>query len=232
VREGDDVVAPAEERARTRDILFHWRGQVLWKLPQYSMGIRHQLVTLFRGMEREGVVVSHEHSPGFLAEMRRSTFCGVCPGNGWGHLETPVLLGCIPVVFMDDILTPWEGVLDFSSFGVRVPRRRLPQLIQILRRIPPARIAQLRQGLARVWERFTYSSLALAERQRRCGTPGWRDAGELGCVPANARDAKIGFLASPEIRGHDAIDTLMRVLHARLVSNGSVPRLVEAVAPP
>ena len=119
-------LAPAEERARTRDILFHWRGQVLWKLPQYSMGIRHQLVTLFRGMEREGVVVSHEHSPGFLAEMRRSTFCGVCPGNGWGHLETPVLLGCIPVVFMDDILTPWEGVLDFSSFGVRVPRRRLP----------------------------------------------------------------------------------------------------------
>jgi len=51
-------------------------------------------------------------------------------------------------------------------------------------------------------------------------------------VPADtSAGSKQAFLASPQIRGHDAVDTLMRVLHARLVGNATPP-LVEAVAPP
>lgn len=44
------------------------------------------------------VVVSEWHSTTYLEEMRSARFCGVFPGNGWGHIEAPLMLGCIPVV--------------------------------------------------------------------------------------------------------------------------------------
>ena len=95
---------------------------MLPRLPRYSFGIRHQGLALFGGEEAEGVVVSSEHSRTFLEEIQSATFCGVFPGNGWGHIETPILHGCIPVIVQDGILLPWETALDFSSFSVRLKR--------------------------------------------------------------------------------------------------------------
>ena len=133
----------------------------------------------------------------------------------------------------DGILAPWEGVLDLDSFGVRIPRADLPRMIDILRAIPRDRVAALRAGLRAVWERFTYSSLALAERRRRCGTNGWSAEAD-GCKPvgrgASGPNTVSGeVLANPRLRGHDAIDTLMRVLHTRLVdrsASGAAPATV------
>lgn len=205
-----------------RGRLFHWRGQVLRQFPKYSMGIRQQVFELFKGREREGITVSDKHSPHYLDEVAQSTFCGVFPGNGWGHIETPILLGCIPVVVQDGILTPWETVLDFASFAVRLPRASLPELPEILRAIPEERIVRMQDALAKVWERFTYSSLALAERARRCGGDGTRVPASPACL-ANAQERHFGAgagegLLSGRITGRDAVDTLMQVLHARLLA--------------
>ena len=87
-----------------------------------------------------------------MQELRNATFCAVFPGNGWGHLEAPIIMGCIPVVVQDEILVPWENVLDFGSFGLRIPRAQLPRLPQILRAIPEERVRQLQRGLVAVWE--------------------------------------------------------------------------------
>ena len=116
-------------------------------------------------------------------------------------------------------------MLDLDSFGVRIPRADLPRMIDILRAIPRDRVTALRAGLRAVWERFTYSSLALAERRRRCGTDGWST--ELdGCKPvgpgvSGPNTVSGEVLANPRLRGHDAIDTLMRVLHTRLVDRSA-----------
>ena len=87
-----------------------------------------------------------------MQELRNATFCAVFPGNGWGHLEAPIIMGCIPVVVQDEILVPWENVLDFGSFGLRIPRAQLPRLPQILRAIPEERVRELQRGLVAVWE--------------------------------------------------------------------------------
>eukprot|EP00325_Prymnesiales_sp_UTEX-LB-985_P011016 CAMPEP_0174751872 /NCGR_PEP_ID=MMETSP1094-20130205/100732_1 /TAXON_ID=156173 /ORGANISM="Chrysochromulina brevifilum, Strain UTEX LB 985" /LENGTH=337 /DNA_ID=CAMNT_0015957417 /DNA_START=19 /DNA_END=1032 /DNA_ORIENTATION=+ len=196
-----------------RTNLFHWRGQVLYHFPQYSFGIRQQLVSLFRDQESRGIIVSDKHSSSYLDEVRRSKFCGVFPGNGWGHIETPILLGCIPVVIQDDILTPWENVLDFSTYAIRVRRADLPRLPQILRAISDGKVAAMQHALTRVWERFTYSSLVLAERERRC----------LHGSTDQCRRVEDSFKLSPgrtgpRLTGKDAVDTLMQVLHARLLT--------------
>ena len=112
-----------------------------------------------------------------MQELRNATFCAVFPGNGWGHLEAPIIMGCIPVVVQDEILVPWENVLDFGSFGLRIPRAQLPRLPQILRAIPEERVRQLQRGLVAVWERFTYSSVArAAASRRRCAPQGEEDS--------------------------------------------------------
>ena len=190
-----------------RTTLFHWRGQVT-KDPKYSLGIRQQAVALLGGRAHEGIVVEAGHSNAYHREVLASKFCGVFPGNGWGHIELPILLGCIPVVVQDNIVAPWEDVLDFSSFALRLNRSQLAELPQILRDIPATKVAAMQASLGRVWERFTYSSLAIAERRRRCGTEHWD-----GCAPRLKRDR---WVASAAITGRDAVDTLMHVLKLRL----------------
>ena len=192
-----------------RSLLFHWRGQTLYHFPAYSFGIRQQLVTLFKHKryEQQGVLVSDGHSPSYLQEMLDAKFCGVFPGNGWGHVETPILLGCIPVIIQDGILAPWENVLNFSAFAVRLPRKDLPRLPTLLRAIPEARVREMQGALAKVWERFTYSSLAIAERERAC---------KEGAHSKSCKELKRGLAGlSGQATGRDAIDTLMHVLAAR-----------------
>ena len=55
--------------------------------------------------------MSIPQQPNFLEEMRSATFCGVFPGNGWGHIETPIMLGCIPVVVQVPLLLPLAFLL-------------------------------------------------------------------------------------------------------------------------
>eukprot|EP00964_Phaeocystis_antarctica_P018792 scaffold10351_cov62-Phaeocystis_antarctica.AAC.15 len=204
--------------------LFHFRGQVLHTVREqhYSFGIRQQAHRLFKGREAEGLLVSDQHSRLFMQELRNSTFCAVFPGNGWGHLEAPIIMGCIPVVVSDAILVPWENVLDFSSFGLRIPRAELPRLPQILRAIPEARVRQLQRGLVAVWERFTYSSLALAAAgRRRCDPQGEEDSqsaeeGEGRVITEGCAPNEPGFVSDPRLTGRDAIDTMMQVLKLRL----------------
>ena len=110
----------------------------------------------------------------------------------------------------DGILAPWEEVLDFSSFALRLNRSQLAEMPQILRAIPEARVEAMRASLGRSWERYTYSSLAIAERRRRCGTRHWS-----GCTPKLPRDR---WLASARLTGRDAVDTLLHVLATRIRS--------------
>ena len=57
-------------------------------------------------------------------------------------------------------------MLDFDSFALRLPRAKLPRLAEELRAVPPERVAALQAGGRRVWERFTFSSLGLAEKRQ------------------------------------------------------------------
>ena len=82
---------------------------------------------------------------------------------------------------------------------------------------------RVQRGLARVWERFTYSSLALAEVRRRCGGGGDGSGAraEPGC---GAKGGGPAYLRDPRLTGRDAVDTLMQVLKARLVQRRAQER--------
>ena len=55
------------------------------------------------------------------------------------RLLTQVRHGCIPVIIMDGVLMPFEGVLDYASFSIRIPEADVEQLDALLRAVPAAR---------------------------------------------------------------------------------------------
>ncbi|XP_004345782.1 hypothetical protein CAOG_06192 [Capsaspora owczarzaki ATCC 30864] len=66
-------------------------------------------------------------SSGYEKALRSSTFC-LCP-EGW-HAWTPrvfeaILSGCIPVLISDDLALPFESLIDYDAFIVRIPPARV-----------------------------------------------------------------------------------------------------------
>ena len=95
---------------------------------------------------------------------------------------------------------------------MRLERDQLPQLVDLLRAIPPARVAELQAELAKVWERFTYSALFKREHTMQLRPPDALTRSRVGADP----DAVFSAL-EPRLRGTDATDALVAHLRNRLL---------------
>ena len=147
-----------------RNVLFMLRGDALSKPKGYSLGLRQELhLRLIASPDScdnlpvPGCVLVGHRSPSYVSDLQRSTFCGVMPGNGWGHIEEPLIHGCIPVIIMPGIHVQLEGVVNVNAFSIRLERPDLPHLVQILRAVPPATIKKMQAEARRIWTRYTYS---------------------------------------------------------------------------
>lgn len=69
-------------------------------------------------------------------------FCLAPVGGGHGKRQILVsLMGCIPVLIGDNVLQPFEPEMDWSKFSVSLPESDIPNLPEILTKIPAAEIA-------------------------------------------------------------------------------------------
>ncbi|KAL5708110.1 adenylosuccinate synthase [Ranunculus cassubicifolius] len=148
----------------------------------YSMGIRQKLAKEFGSSpDKEGkfgrqnssdVMVTPLRSDNYYEDLGNSIFCGVLPGDGWsGRMEDSVLHGCIPVIIQDGIYLPYENVLNYESFAVRIPEDGIPDLIKTLRGFNETEIDFMLANVQKIWQRFLYrdSILLEAERQKTAG---------------------------------------------------------------
>ncbi|KAL9252050.1 putative glucuronoxylan glucuronosyltransferase F8H [Drosera capensis] len=151
-----DLVLPAWKRpdlislksklwARPRDQrehLFYFNGNLG---PAYANG-RPEAASWLRSLARPQIrkgssgsstrmIVTPVRSVDYYEALAASLFCGVLPGDGWsGRFEDSVLQGCTPVVIQDGIFLPYENVLNYNSFAVRIREEEIPNMIKILRR--------------------------------------------------------------------------------------------------
>lgn len=58
-----------------------------------------------------------------------------------------MLAGCVPVIVQPAVLQPFEGVLPFSNFSLRLGSEDVPILHEILAEITPERHEALRRGV-------------------------------------------------------------------------------------
>lgn len=107
-------------------------------------------------------------SENYHEDLASSVFCGVMPGDGWsGRMEDSILQGCIPVVIQDGIFLPWENVLNYESFAVRLREDEIPNLINILRGFNETEIEFMLANVKKIWQRYLYRGSILLEAERQ-----------------------------------------------------------------
>ncbi|KAL5124373.1 putative glucuronoxylan glucuronosyltransferase F8H [Glycine soja] len=192
-----------------RKTLFYFNGNLG---PAYSMGIRQKLAEEFGSspnkdgklgkQHAKDVIVTPERSENYHLDLASSVFCGVFPGDGWsGRMEDSILQGCIPVVIQDGIFLPYENVLNYDSFAVRIPEAEIPNLIKILRGFNDTEIEFKLENVQKIWQRFMYRDSVLLEAERQKTAIGHVD------------DWAVEFLKLTE---DDVFVTLIQILHYKL----------------
>ncbi|KAH1090500.1 hypothetical protein J1N35_017757 [Gossypium stocksii] len=178
----------------------------------YSMGIRQKLAYEFGSTPNkegklgkqyaEDVVVTPLRSENYHEDIANSTFCGVLPGDGWsGRMEDSILQGCIPVVIQDGIFLPYENMLNYESFAVRIREDEIPNLIKILRNINETEIEFKLTNVQKIWQRFLYRDSILLEAERQ----------QIGF--GRVEDWAVEFLQQSD---DDVFTTFLQVLHYKL----------------
>jgi len=56
-----------------------------------------------------------------------------------------LFFGCIPVIFGDDLVLPFQDVVDWSEFSIKLKEAEAPFLREILLSIPKDTISQKRR---------------------------------------------------------------------------------------
>lgn len=110
---------------------------------------------------RRRVSAHHSSRPGFCVQgaselFAASRFCLAPSGvNGFGdRLSESLLAGCVPVIIQPFIRLPFEDILNYSSFSLRLSAREIPNLHHILRSIPDDAHAHLQASALRVSRAF------------------------------------------------------------------------------
>ncbi|KAH7353004.1 hypothetical protein KP509_19G074700 [Ceratopteris richardii] len=173
-----------ERTKAQRKILFYFNGNLgnayEYGRPEenYSMGLRQKLAKVFGSSPTkdgllgrqvtQDVIVTNRRSNHYSEELASSKFCGVLPGDGWsGRMEDSILHGCIPVIIQDGIQLPYENVLEYRDFTVRIEEEKIPQLVQILRAINETELDMMFTVIKSIWQRFFYRDSVLKEAQRQ-----------------------------------------------------------------
>jgi hypothetical protein len=105
---------------------------------EYSHGVRQSVVQLFAN---ETDFLVYTVNPGsshasYGSDLAHSQFCLAPSGAGWGiRLAEVMVEGCIPVIVQDNVTQPWEEMLPYDRFSLRVKEADLPTLPQALRAI-------------------------------------------------------------------------------------------------
>ncbi|KAM2229953.1 hypothetical protein ACFX1S_014417 [Malus domestica] len=168
----------------SRKTLFYFNGNLGPAYPNgrpeasYSMGIRQKLAEEFGSspnkegklgkQHAEDVIVTPLRAENYHLDLASSIFCGVFPGDGWsGRMEDSILQGCIPVVIQDGIFLPYENVLNYESFAVRISEDEIPNLINILRAFNETEIKFRLANVQKIWQRFLYRDSIMLEAERQ-----------------------------------------------------------------
>ncbi|XP_047315383.1 uncharacterized protein LOC124919231 [Impatiens glandulifera] len=157
----------------------------------YSMGIRQKMGEEYGSTPNKEGKLGRQHADNVIVTPLRtddyhkglatSVFCGVMPGDGWsGRMEDSILQGCIPVIIQDGIYLPFENVLNYESFAVRILEDEIPNLLNILRRFNETEIKFKLANVQKIWQRFLYHDSIMLEAERQKSTfgrtPDWSSA--------------------------------------------------------
>ncbi|KAK9819900.1 hypothetical protein WJX72_003779 [[Myrmecia] bisecta] len=159
--DASELPAPAQMVPEKRLTKFFFAGDLRTDDLSYSHGVRQTVHALFVAQPGFKVVDTATSGPvnDYAGQFGRSTFCLASTGAGWGvRLKMSLTYGCIPVIVADRVQMPYEDVLPYKDFAVRVPQHaiyRLPDLLDSLL-ADPAKVRAMQARMACVSRFFTW----------------------------------------------------------------------------
>ena len=144
-------------------MLFFFAGGVHFNQMNYSGGARQALFTHLHSLQPppDDVVVSKTRLHEYEAMFLRSKFCVAPHGAGWGlRLSWAMANGCIPVIIQNQVFQPFEELLPYEEFSVRLGVKDVPKIIPLLRSYDHDRLKQMRLAMAKYWKAFIWHSTA------------------------------------------------------------------------
>jgi len=114
---------------------------------EYSQGVRQAIQRHHKN--ESGFVLGGQFT---LDDLRDSLFCLAPSGWGWGwRLTLAMVTQCVPVIIQPNVTQPFEELLPYEKFSIRLTKEAIPRLPDILRAVPMATVCSLQQGLARFY---------------------------------------------------------------------------------
>ena len=90
--------------------------------------------------------------------MRRSKFCLAPAGHGWGiRIVHAMASGCVPLIIQDGVHQPFDDVLPYHEFSLRLPQSDIPRLDDILRSVSAGELLALQAGVKRFHRAFMWA---------------------------------------------------------------------------
>lgn len=124
-----------------------------------SLATAQELWKLFKaGKLGSNVLISPSNNlPNYKELVRSSKFCLAPWGHGWGNrLGQYMVMGCVPVLVQDGVYQPYQDLLPYDEFSVRIPKARLPHIAEVLASISDDEYRALRAGVAKHWPAFVW----------------------------------------------------------------------------
>jgi hypothetical protein len=131
--------------------------------PGYSRGVRKRInATYFTYPPNQNIAIREGHSKYYLQELQNSKLCLAPPGYAlWTpRLTESVIVGCVPLIIGDDIELPFEWLVDYRSFAVRVSEGNAHKIEEIVDKIGNDALERKRIALQVHWRRFVYNEPA------------------------------------------------------------------------
>jgi hypothetical protein len=157
----DKILANKGDDGLNRSILFFFAGGVWMDNLNYSGGARQALFNYLHALKPppDDVIVSKEKLHDYQLLFLRSKFCIAPYGAGWGlRLSWAMANGCIPVIIQNHVFQPFEELLPYEEFSVRVDVKNVPRLIPLLRAFTTDQLNQMRYAMAKYWKTFIWHS--------------------------------------------------------------------------
>ncbi|GAX86293.1 hypothetical protein CEUSTIGMA_g13705.t1 [Chlamydomonas eustigma] len=143
--------------ARLRKLLLFFAGAFQMTDMMYSGGARQGLNTTFQNHNPSDVLMMQGTTYRYDDLFLDSKFCVAPYGFGWGlRLSIAVTHACIPVIIQDHVHQPFEDILPYQQFSVRLRVKDVPSIVSILRSYSDEQLAVMRYELGKHWAAFLW----------------------------------------------------------------------------
>ena len=144
--------------SKHRRVWAYFRGTIL-NDTRYSHGVRQFLERELATKYPDQFKIYSEHSPLYWQEMGDVTF-SLCP-SGWSswspRLFDSIMTGAIPVLFADGIRLPFEHLIDYPSFSIKLSDSHVSLLPDRLASLSSRDIQLKRQNLLKIRKHFVWN---------------------------------------------------------------------------